>query len=705
MTSRFVGRDYSTLRSEIIDFLRKRLPQSWDYTNLADPVVIFAESLARVGDQLHYTIDELRRECDVATARRASSIYSYAMREGYKMMLPKGANGTISVNSTKEQSDRMILRLKQFDEIKVGQTGLSLFVATEDNTDEGSSSKGYAINSALHEPPDEEYMSTLDRWDYAAYANEIFKRTQRFNVVLGKKETFNFTYNDINSDSTVTIPDPIIDRDLVRLRISDDNHNESNELMTYVDDIISSGFVGDLFTLTPKFIGGAITLNIEFPTDYKTMFTKNATFSFEYIKIQNGSVGVEEASIIDLSPFIVPAEGLSEDDIDPATYIEDGEQHVGGVIIDLNNGIKGYREYEDSTTTRENYKNFIQDYGALLTKNDYASYCKIATNSYCKVYDHSDNYKVGVLPPNTELIPRIIYILTDAPYKERERLWNDLIERSSRSDVIMLMPYGKDPYTIIVKAECFLMGTSISAISTQIKSELLQYYSGNTGEKIPEVSMINYLTHKASDKVIRMDSVIIRDSTFGEKEGDKYVINQDFADASKLSNDDVDALFDAIKYGNTSINVNNNPYRLVGLDSDGNAYNKYPVVTYKPFPEAFPEIYLDGAEKPLRGADAYNEIVKWQASYGHFDSSDWDFSDDKLFVPKRDNIDDSVPSPDTNVKDFNLQPGDFLTSSFTVDNPDNANHWVRPIDPSYIKHHYMVPVLNRVVVLIKSIGN
>ena len=76
MASRFIGRDYSSLRYEIIQFLRERLPKEWDYTNLADPVVIYAETLARIGDQLHFTIDELRRECDISTAQRSSSIYS-----------------------------------------------------------------------------------------------------------------------------------------------------------------------------------------------------------------------------------------------------------------------------------------------------------------------------------------------------------------------------------------------------------------------------------------------------------------------------------------------------------------------------------------------------------------------------------------------------------------------------------------------------
>ena len=470
--------------------------------------------------------------------------------------------------------------------------------------------------------------------------------------------------------------------------------------MTYVDDIIASGFDGDLYTLTPKFIGGAITLNVEFPTDYKSMFTKNATFEFTYIKVQNSVVNDDSVGEFDLSEYIVPAsEGDTE--YDSSTYIEINGQGTGGVILDLNGGIKGYREYEDSTTTRENYKNFVQDYSALLTKNDYANYCKIATNSFCKVYDHSDNYKENVLPPRTELLPRIVYILTDAKYSERKRLWHDLTERSSRSDVIMLMPYGKDPYTIIVKAECFLMGTSISAISTQIKSELLQYYSGDIGEKIPETSMINYLVHKASDKVVRMDSLIVRDSTFGElDENGKYVINQDFADVGKLSNDDVESLFLAIKSGSTSLNVNNKPYRLTGFDSDGNVYLKYPVVTYKPFPDAFPEIYIDDAEQPTSD---YDVIVTYQSVYGHFDKVYYDIKDSDIFNKTRSDI--VALNEDTTFPDISIGPGEFITDSFIAGNPSNANHYIKEISASYKKHHYMVPVLNRVVVLIKSIGN
>lgn len=554
MASRFVGRDYTTLHGEIIEFLRQRLPQSWDYTNLSDPVVIFAESLARVGDQLHYTIDELRRECDMATAKRTSSIYSYAMREGYKMMLPHGSFGQLSINSSIAQDNCLHLNLKKFDEIKVNATGDSLYVADDNNND------GFVINSDLHAPLNQGYADDLSNYNnysedsndykrnrslYAAYVNDVYSKTQHVHVVLGRKEEFNFSYNDINNDSTVELPNPIIDRNLIRLSytnssrpLSDDNRYKE---LQYVDDVISSGFKFESYTLTPKFVGGAITLNIEFPTNFRDIFNndRSTTFKFEYINIYNARIDNTEeiVSSIDLTPYITINSG-HENDYDIVT---NGPQY----IIDIGNGIRGYTEYEDANATRDHYKQFVQDYSALLTKDDYTSYIKATTSQHTQVFDHDDMYKVPeVLPPETNLLPRVIYIITDADYSEREALWNDLIERSSRSDCIHIIPYGKDPYSIIIKAECYLLGTSVEQVATQIKTELLKYYGDVIGEKIPDTSMINYLTHKASNTIIRMDSCIVSDSTYG-------TIDTSFNDSNQLTNDQIDSIFSSFAQDNS----------------------------------------------------------------------------------------------------------------------------------------------------------
>lgn len=783
MTSKFTGRDYTTLRAEIIEFLRQRLPNDWDYTNLSDPVVIYAEMLAMMGDQLHYTIDELRRECDIATAKRASSIYSYAMREGYHMMLPRGAFGTLSINSTREQDGMLHLKLNKFDKITFTPTGDELYVVNDN------------IDADLHAPIDQEYYNSLLEKEgkslYRAYVNSVYSKTQRVKVVLGKKQDFTFSYSDINSDSTVELPTPYIDRDLIRLQYSYDNINW-NEL-TLVEDVISTGFDLNSYTLTPKFIGGAITLNIEFPTNYKDIFSNNIStqFKFEYIEIKNTSI--EPLKQYQDNSDVFNFNGNLYINSKYAEYpdiVDNGMQYR----VDLGNGIRGYTEYENPLTTRENYKKFIQNYSALLTKEDYINYIKSAYTLYCKVFDHGDMYKIPeVLPEDANLIPRVIYVLTDANYTERETMWHDLQERSSRSDCIVLSPFGKDPYTIIIKAECDLIGTSADSIVTSIRTALYNYYTDRISDKIPKISKINYLVHNASDKVIRMDTLILRDTTFG-------TIDTSLNNVNQLSSNDIDVLYNALSTYNlnyefpdtlTSVSGDEKyplrnfiycfngkyytPTEFENLKStyDGDDiefaskmyYTKYPPLTekvyipntdaiiYSPinefpeFPESFPKIYKVATDKVI--AD-YDELIETQTAYGEIDSKDWDVEDAAIFnwVPPLDSTTDSeylnfkyeVTNLDTNItteewlyiniSDVTADGDNYIVnddvtcyksvpnliedSGVTVPNgyiiskgnyTEFYNYITMKIPDEYIKHHYMVPVLNNVIVLIKSIAH
>lgn len=657
MASRFTCRDYSNLRTEIINFLRQRLPSDWDYTNLSDPVVIFAESLARLGDQLHFTIDELRRECDMATARRASSVYSYAMREGYKMMLPKCSFGTLSINCAPEKDDSITLTLKKFDEIAVESTGNKLYVATEND-----SATGLAVYTTLHSVPSEDYINSLSKSDYEKYVKALYSRTAHVNVVIGEKGTYNFTYYDINSDSTVDLPDPFIDRDLLRLTVTDNEKPQNSGEWQYVDDVISAGFSGKIFTLTPKFIGGAVSLCIEFASNFADIFSSKATFKFEYVKIVNSRVEQSDAYSIKLTDY---------------TYDSDLDDKANSlsIIIDVGSGIKGYTEYEDPSLTRTNYKKFTQNYSALLTKNDYLNYITSATSLQCNVYDHSDNWKENVLPRNADLIDRTIYITTDATYKERETLFYDLQERSSRSDCFFITPYGKDPYSIIVKAECYLLGTSVSSIITQIKASLLNYYSGFNIDNPPNTSKISYLVHRASNKVARVESCIVRDTSFGS-------INTDFNSAAKLSNDDVDLLYKTI-LSNKYTDLEESEEKRAMLESylkgndGGQDYLKYPLVTYGRVPDSFPKIYADLGQvqdldenPPVNIISNYSSLVSHQLIYGDFDNPLLDVDDSEIFTANTVEID--------NIR-------------------------TKAIKESYIRHHYMVPYLNRVIVLVKAI--
>jgi hypothetical protein len=786
MTSKFTGRDYTTLRSEIIEFLRKKLPNDWDYNNLSDPVVIFAESLARVGEQLHYTIDELRRECDVATAKRASSIYSYAMREGYKMFLPRGSFGTLSINTTKAQDGLLHLHIAKFDEIKVKPLGESLYVANEN-----ISGKDYAIDADLHAPVDKNYLASLSRYyddksrnAYQAYVEDINSKTQRVKVVLGTKNEFSFTYNDINKDSTVELPDTLIDRDLVKLEFRTGESDTSPwEELEYVDDVISSGFNYKSFTLTPKFIGGAITLCIEFPTNYKDIFERKMStiFRFTYIKIKNSKIEPLSEYSDNARAVEFPEGAISVVDGHDTDQeiVDNGMQYR----VDFGGGIKGYAEYEDANVTRENYKKFLQNYSALLTKDDYTNYVKATSSSHCMVFDHGDMYKSPqVLPDNAGLIPRVVYVVTDYPYSGRENLWLDLKERSSRSDCIQIVPFGKDPYMIVINAECYLMGTSASAIATQIEKEIINYYGDSLGERIPKISMINYLAHKASDKVVRMDSLIVRDTTFGR-------VDATFNNVNQFDNSSIDKLYSAIENEDTSYVsplADEDKRILLGiayLGSDGNVYysqeeideenagrtddnqitvtefhyNKYTRLTYPSrgdskyveymdYPESFPRIY-DTLTPTMPEITDYDELIEHQYTYQETDSPDWDIIDKKIFYPSNNipevisftlngidktfyiSVDDTDYDESNPTAEIHAKPSDdpdphatvyydIYTNSILTEQDDeyklveggvtllNAKAAVYRSDMlisnSYKKHHYMVPVLNKIVILIKA---
>lgn len=800
MTSKITGRDYATLRSDIINFLRLKLPNDWDYQNTADPVVIFAECLARVGEELHFTIDELRRECDMATANRASSIYSYAMREGYKMMLPRASFGTLSINyrpdNNNSDAGKWHINIKKFDEIKVKPLGETLYVVDK------------SVNADLYPPLDSQYRISLSdyynengdinntkRGIYNAYMEDEYSKTVRLNVVLGTKSEYKFTYSNINNDSTIELPDPYIDRNLVRLTyhtssMPSDSYNE----ITYVDDVISSGFNSLSFTLTPKFIGGAIKLCIEFPTNYRDIFSDHGTlFTFEYIR-------VKETKIDSLLSYQT---GKSTFDFgDKITYndtttIPDDKD----IVVTIGNGIKGYTGYESANVTRENYKKFVQNYSALLTKSDYENYIKAVSSAHCKIYDHGDCYKSPpVLPDDTSLIPRVIYAVTDDFYDSRMYMWYDLKERSGRSDCIVMIPFGRDPYSVFIKAECYLVGTSTAEIATKIRNEIINYYDGSVGEKIPKISVIDYLSHKASDKVIRMESLIVRDTTFG-------TVDETFNNVNTLSNDKIDELFDALKVENINYqsgieddysdgyylrgliykDSNNVTYTAAELDELYNVegtpkkvdlcyYCKYPRLKhgsvidseYNEFPDKFPDIYYlkpthDGHDEVL--ITDYTDLVIHQATYGEVDTSEWDYPYSKIFSY---NVTDTGTVTDTpewyvyiyetsdhsdsailyiNSSDITLKSGvtniyvkaegvDQITlytspveasyyvdsdrttefnsrsTSYSGDSPEgglNAEPYIVKdatalINADYSRHHYMVPVINNVTVLIKAVN-
>lgn len=84
MALRFEGRDFVSIREEMIEFLAEKLGDEWTDRGESDDLVILVELLAYSMDNLHYAIDMQKRESDIVTATIDRNVIQKAMRDGYK---------------------------------------------------------------------------------------------------------------------------------------------------------------------------------------------------------------------------------------------------------------------------------------------------------------------------------------------------------------------------------------------------------------------------------------------------------------------------------------------------------------------------------------------------------------------------------------------------------------------------------------------
>lgn len=437
MASRLKGRDYKTLRNELIQLAVEKAPQDWDTSNVADPLIIAIEELAMMGDQLHYYIDSLKRECDLATASLQSSVYSYALREGYHMILPKGSSIRVYLYPI-ESDTKLKLKLNKFDEFKIKNTNLSLFLRND-------------FEQVLE--------SGADDYDIM----------QEVELVQGVVKTVNFTFEDIDYFSRIELPNAYIDGDMVELIVSTPENGVVK--WTKVDDVVTTGLASTSYSLVPSFNQGSTKLYIEFPVNYRNLFpSSKAAFTFKYLVIENTTKQLNFE--------------LTSDTVDI-------KETVGYKLL---TELGGYKTYESVDSIKRNYPLYTRDYTALLTKEDYRLYMQFRLTSKVIILDKSDE----VFGDMQGLNERSIYVLSDLPYMARRTYQADLASRSSRSDMIWMVPFGYHYYTVFVLAKADLGSITSTSVETTITSALFSYYRSTTEVQIPIESVILHKIHESS---------------------------------------------------------------------------------------------------------------------------------------------------------------------------------------------------------------
>ena len=91
---KYIGREFSTIRANLIEFAKSYFPNAYNDFNEASPGMMFIEMAAYVGDTLNFYIDNQYREALLHSAEEKKNIFKLAQSFGYK---PKLSNPAVAI--------------------------------------------------------------------------------------------------------------------------------------------------------------------------------------------------------------------------------------------------------------------------------------------------------------------------------------------------------------------------------------------------------------------------------------------------------------------------------------------------------------------------------------------------------------------------------------------------------------------------------
>jgi len=91
---KYLGRDFTSIRQNLIEFAKSYFPNTYNDFNESDPGMMFIEMAAYVGDVMNYYVDNQFRESLLHSAEEKKNIFKIAQSLGYKPKLSSPATAT-----------------------------------------------------------------------------------------------------------------------------------------------------------------------------------------------------------------------------------------------------------------------------------------------------------------------------------------------------------------------------------------------------------------------------------------------------------------------------------------------------------------------------------------------------------------------------------------------------------------------------------
>ena len=96
-TINYVGKDFATLKQNLIDYTKTYFPNTYSDFNEASPGMVFIEQAAAIGDVLSFYQDTQLKESMIIHASERKNIVSLAQAMGYKPKISTPAVTTLTV--------------------------------------------------------------------------------------------------------------------------------------------------------------------------------------------------------------------------------------------------------------------------------------------------------------------------------------------------------------------------------------------------------------------------------------------------------------------------------------------------------------------------------------------------------------------------------------------------------------------------------
>jgi len=94
----YLGRDFSSIRQNLIEFAKSYFPNTYNDFNESDPGMMFIEMASYVGDVLNFYVDNQFRETLILQSEEKKNIYEIAQSLGYKPKTASPASAEINIS-------------------------------------------------------------------------------------------------------------------------------------------------------------------------------------------------------------------------------------------------------------------------------------------------------------------------------------------------------------------------------------------------------------------------------------------------------------------------------------------------------------------------------------------------------------------------------------------------------------------------------